>query len=125
MLAASYTDGFTTSVGFLLRSVEEPEIKAQRPVEIKDPMTSDVLVMEAETGQLAAAYMRFPNLRVAVVGARTRTVQLSANPSSNSQLISFWNLDLAPTSLKSTIRSTASRIILSSTSTIRSIVLTL
>jgi hypothetical protein len=34
-------------------------------------------------------------------------------------------LDLAPTSLKSTIRSTASRIILSSTSTIRSIVLTL
>ena len=59
MLAASYTDGFTTSVGFLLRSVEEPEIKAQRPVEIKDPMTSDVLVMGGgATGQLAAAYMR-------------------------------------------------------------------
>jgi hypothetical protein len=93
-------------------------------------MTSDVLVMGGggATGQLAAAYLRlrFPNLRVAVVEGPHRNPPIVGESFVEITVDFLLELGLgAYLSLKSTIRSMASPIISSSTSTIPSIAPTL
>ena len=90
-------------------------------------MTSDVLVMGGgATGQLAAAYlrMRFPNLKVAVVEGRHKNRPIVGESFVEITVDCLLELGLGAYLIESTIRSTASPIISSSTSTILMIVLT-